>query len=516
MSVLAHRIDDLPPLAWLARVRRGDARRITVWHGAGVEIHSDWFFEGAWDDDTERGRFDLTDIVAGTGARLGDDGVRFVSYGNTLNRLHYFTDRDGVLVSNSLPCLLAGAGMRLRTGYTRYQRDLFSIVRGLERYRRELPVAGGTVSLLYFENLLWDGYEARVERKPRGRRDFTTYEKYRSFLDGALARLTANAGDPCRDFRYRPLGTLSGGYDSPAVMALARDHGCREAVYLEPTRQTADSMAPEIAAHLGLTLHRFPVHGWREQGGQPEPLYIAGVPDAEDLRFESAGDLLGNRLLITGAWGDVCWNPAHRGDPANFTRTDTQGLSLSEARLWRGFQVLSVPMLGGLQVRDIQALGRRPEMQPWRIGGDYDRPVPRRMAEEAGLPRGTFARSKIGQSPALQSGRSFLQGESRASYAHWLQANAAELPRFAGLKPDMAHDAAFFRLGRTIRSPAARLPCVWRVNKAWSTRAPSRRFVFQWAVETLVARYRDALSGMPATESDACASRARTAARSGR
>lgn len=495
MTVLAHRIDDLPPLAWLARADRGDARRLTLWHGTGVEVRENWFFEGAWDDDAEQGRFDLTDIVAGTGARLGGDGIRFVSYGNTLNRLHYRTDREGLLVSNSLPCLLAGAGMQLRTRYTRYQRDLFSIVRGLEGYRRWLPVLGGTVSLLYYENLLWDGREAMPERKPRIDRDFTTYEKYRSFLDGALARLITNAGDPCRGIRYRPLGTLSGGYDSPAVMALARAHGCSDALYLEPNRQTADSVAPGIAVHLGVTLHRFPVNGWRERGGEPERLYITGVPDAEDLRFESAGDLLCNRLLLTGAWGDVCWNPQHKGHSGNFTRTDTQGLSLSEARLWRGFQVLAVPMLGGLQVHDVQALGRRPEMRSWRIGGDYDRPVPRRIVEEAGVPRGTFARSKVGQSPALQSGPSFLSEESRASYAAWLQANADELPRFLGIKPDTNHDAAFFRIGRPVRWTAARLPYVWRLNKVWSMHAPSRRFVFQWAVESLVAPYGDALAG---------------------
>lgn len=62
MTVTAHLIDDLPPLAWLARARRGDARRITLWHGSGVEVHGDWFFEGAWDDDTGAGRFELTDI----------------------------------------------------------------------------------------------------------------------------------------------------------------------------------------------------------------------------------------------------------------------------------------------------------------------------------------------------------------------------------------------------------------------------------------------------------------------
>ncbi|MDZ7829168.1 MAG: hypothetical protein U5K33_06675 [Halofilum sp. (in: g-proteobacteria)] len=501
MSIVAHRVEDWPPLAWLAWVTRGDSRRMELFHGNGVEVRADWFFEGAWDGAFAAGGFDTTDIVAGTGARVRDDGIRFVSYGNTLNRLHYRDSDGGAIVSNSLPCLLAATGLRPRIGYTRYQRDLFSIVRGLKRYRRQLPLDDGHVSLLYYENLLWDGQAATVENKPRPDRDFTTYADYRAFLDGALERLLSNAEDADRGLRYRPLGTLSGGYDSPAVMALARGHGCTEALHLEPARRTVDSAAPEIAAHLGVTLHRVPVDAWRERGGRPEPLYIAGVPDAEDIRFESAGDALHGRLLIMGAWGDVCWNPHHEGNPDDFTRTDTQGLSLTEARLWRSYQVLAVPMLAGLQVRDIQALGRSPEMRPWRIGGAYDRPVPRRMTEEAGVPRGAFAQSKIGQSPAMQSGLRFLEGESVEQFTQWLHANADALPRFLGLKPDPAHDAFFFRLGRPLRLTAARLPWAWRLNRTWKTHAPSRRFAFQWALETVASHYRDALPRREVRES---------------
>src|SRR5207245_159892 len=35
-----------------------------------------------------------------------------------------------------------------------------------------------------------------------------------------------------------------------------------------------------------------------------------------------------------------------------------------------------------------------PAMAPWRIGGDYDRPIPRRLAESAGVPRPWFGLKK--------------------------------------------------------------------------------------------------------------------------
>jgi hypothetical protein len=33
-------------------------------------------------------------------------------------------------------------------------------------------------------------------------------------------------------------------------------------------------------------------------------------------------------------------------------------------------------------------------MKPWRIGGDYDRPVPRRLVESAGVPRELYGQNK--------------------------------------------------------------------------------------------------------------------------
>jgi hypothetical protein len=37
-------------------------------------------------------------------------------------------------------------------------------------------------------------------------------------------------------------------------------------------------------------------------------------------------------------------------------------------------------------------------MEPYRVGGDYDRPIPRRILEELGIPRGSFGGSKKGYS----------------------------------------------------------------------------------------------------------------------
>ena len=58
-----------PVQAWLAQCH---PRHVLVRHGGRVETRDDWFCEAVWDGEIERGDFDLTDIVAGSGARIRD------------------------------------------------------------------------------------------------------------------------------------------------------------------------------------------------------------------------------------------------------------------------------------------------------------------------------------------------------------------------------------------------------------------------------------------------------------
>ena len=62
-------------------------------------------------------------------------------------------------------------------------------------------------------------------------------------------------------------------------------------------------------------------------------------------------------------------------------------------------------------------------MDPWRLGtGYYDRPIARRMAEEAGVPRASFGHQKVGT--AVAAWRE-LNAESRADFDAFV---ASEVP----------------------------------------------------------------------------------------
>jgi hypothetical protein len=97
------------------------------------------------------------------------------------------------------------------------------------------------------------------------------------------------------------------------------------------------------------------------------------------------------------------------------------GASLMEYRLVAGFLQCPVPMIGGRQIADLRRLGRAAELAPWSIGGDYDRPVARRIIEEAGVPRDAFGTQKRGLVMRRPNPKNFLPPELLEDYLRWLR-----------------------------------------------------------------------------------------------
>src|SRR5215204_2034312 len=160
-----------PELAWLAELRAGDPV-IEVHRGRRVEVTDEWFGEIAWDGRYEEGRFDATDMVAGSGGVLRADGACFVAPGSTVDRLQSIATDSATFVSNSLVCLLAATGASPHEpaeGYARFFRNVLS---GLATKNRVLRTSAGCVRLTYFHNLRWDGRTLTEAEKPFIQRDF--------------------------------------------------------------------------------------------------------------------------------------------------------------------------------------------------------------------------------------------------------------------------------------------------------------------------------------------------------
>jgi hypothetical protein len=502
------RMAEWPPLAWLARCHRASPG-IEIAHGLMVETGDDWFCEAVWAGPFAAGDFDRTDLVFGSGARRRDGTIVFVSSGATVDRLHVLETSDGALVSNSLACLLAAAGGDVDPTHARYFQDFKSITRGLQRYERTLPTTAGPVRLLYYDHVTWSANVLRETPKPRPTRDFASFERYRDFLVASLREVADNMAATARRHPYRLLGTLSSGYDSPTVAALARPAGLRDVIAFDRARNGEGDAGREIAAALGLRLTVLPHQEWRAKAS-PEIPFVAADAKGEDVHFTAAEDHLAGRVLLTGFLGDEAWDRVpgllHR-DVARgeLTRYDAGGLSLSEYRLWAGFIHCPVPFMGARQMRDIHRLTHAPAMAAWRLGGAYDRPICRRVLEEAGVPRRAVGQSKRMTAVLLFHRTTFLTPTSLPDFLGWLSARAPAwrergwAPPTAAVRAPTLLQRAAGALARVLRWAAAPAPeLLWDVRSlAERLRTAALRerlfaYVFPWALERAKARYRAA------------------------
>lgn len=486
-----------PPLAWVARCP-DDGRVVEVRHGGRVECRDAWFCEAAWDGIFDRGGFDRTDVVFGSGGRRREHGVVFVSAGATTDRLHWLRSGDAVRVSNSLPALLASTGGEVDPTYGGWVADFQSVTRGLDGYVDTLSTTAGAVRLTYHRNLVWDGDVAREVEKPRPERAFDSFEAYRGFLRDAVGAVARNLSAPTREHPYRMLGTVSSGYDGAAVAALCREAGLEEAVTFREARLGLPDSGEEIGRALGLEVHAHDRDAWRRRPA-PEPPFLAGSASGGEIYLKGAEARLGGRALMTGMWGDRVWGTKYRDRTGPLETGGPQGgLSLTEYRLWAGFLHCPVPALGALRREELVALTLSEEMAPWSVSDGYDRPIPRRICEEAGVPREALGDGKKYGAVILGAPEIFWSLPSLEDYLAWLRARRGAWLRRGKLPP-----AAVSALARPVQALFRRTLDAWeaatglRPGEVWpageldylSRREYLFKFMFPWALERAEKRY---------------------------
>ena len=472
-----------PKLAWVAIFADGQ-QTIEVYHGPMVEASADGCVEAVWAGDFGEGNFDQTDLVFGSGIRVRDDRVIFVSSATGVDRLWYGNYAGRWHVSNSLPALLACARIGLCEDYPHYTRDIETIERlGLKRYVRWLPTTAGDVHVRYFTNLCYDGHGLSDLEKPDLTPPLKTFAEYRNFLFATAEQLAANLHDPRRRHTIVPLVGISSGYDSPAAAVVARHAGCRHAVTIVNANSLwrgCDS-GEAIAARLGMSCRCY--RHERTAYHREETIWAAaGRSGGRNLvLFDYPQPLC---LFFNGSYGDKIWDRRHHdfSEPVG----DTDSL-LCEFRLIQGVFQTVVPWWGIRRAQEIHAIGSAPEMAPWTLGNGYDRPIARRLVEEAGIPRTMFGMRKKDTS----SNVSFFWPQSPAAkemFARYLRAREQRVPSAPtiGLLARLAHLESLVRLNVT-----RRLPFDLRLRELLRLRSQS--LLFQWGNEELKQRYQQGL-----------------------
>lgn len=428
-----------PPLAWVA-IHLPDQNAFDVIHGCFVETHPHFFVEGAWAGEFEEGHIQDSDTVFGSGGCLIDGSVTFVSCTATTDFLYHSDDINHFAVSNSLPLLLAFLDDELILGCKDYSRINLSILDGIRKYRAHIPTRKGHVIRVMHSNVHFgsDGI-VLVEKPPAP--CFQQFEEYRDFMRNRIGTLFTNARHPARQNQLQVFSTQSRGYDSTAVNALAAPFGI-DNVFTSPESkeigsfyhgsqpQTASDDGTEICNTLGLPCTTIDRRSFENSLLDSEKYYWAGLDNNQDFNLHEITSYVSKpTLLLTGQFGEFWLTRDSVGEHRMHFFDDElkewgwAGHGLSEIRLKTGFIQAPIPVIGSRNRASILHITEGPEMVPWRLNTRYDRPIPRRIAEEAGVPRDLFGQTKLASIVDLPSPNTPITPTLRAEFFQYLSKN---------------------------------------------------------------------------------------------
>lgn len=169
-----------------------------------------------------------------------------------------------------------------------------------------------------------------------------------------------------------------------------------------------------------------------------------------------------------------------------------------------GFIHLPVPFLGATAHPAIARISQSDEMRPWRLANDYDRPIPRRLVEEAGVARHLFGQEKkavtIPMFGAEVQGRE-LSGRSLEDFLAYYRRHRGIADRLLAALVMRGYAAylrgaglanATMRMIRVKRRVSYRAPLALssRVRSSTSSLREGRTSLLnQWAMERVKQRY---------------------------
>ena len=390
MSFSHECLDTLPALAWLFLWSSNGKGHLL--HGTAVEVGPEQFFEGCFAGEWGENLTEVSNVF-GSGMRMHGSGWTVITPSHTLEAVFLYRHQGGWGVSNSLALLLEHHRVELPWDPL-YGAKFASACLGISAYEKLiLRTTDGEVFRILYDNveLTVDG-TYRLVSKPVPPR-FAHFEDYVEYLEETLRKAFATAAQKSRAFVYSPLATCSTGYDSAAGAAIARRLGCREAVTVRTAHGGEVDSGRSVGEALGLQVHEVSRPDAVEGSFAQVAEFLGSGMGGEDYCYLGFAPLLEGRILLTGFHGDKIWEMRVRPN-AVLSRGDISGSSLQEFRLRRNFLHIPIPLIAATRHADIAAISRSPEMAPYQLLNDYDRPIPRRLLEESGVARALFGQRK--------------------------------------------------------------------------------------------------------------------------
>lgn len=393
----------IPRLAWLAKVEQGN-NTVSVIVGRSVETTPKFFVSGAWAGDFNSGDFSSSDLLACTGGctnKSKNGGVVFSSPLHLQEILYAVRMPCSFVISNSLAFLLSFLNLDLDTSYYDYEKDLCSILWGTIRRKKSIPLKNDyKVELYSCSNIEVDSQCNVNVNLRKSNFDFADFNSYLIQLQTQIRLLGRNANDPSRMHGgFGSIASISQGYDAPASAVLARELGCKDVVTLTDDPNDDGSL---VANAIGYNIvHHMSGNDYKSNTSCLEAASCASGSFGGSVAFIADKALFRDKIFVMGDRGDSVWERNNPNANNDFDFTFGNGLSQSglvdiEFAIENRTLFLFPPLIGADHWIRIADISKSKQMMPWRVREHYDRPIARRIIEDAGAPRDCFGREKHG------------------------------------------------------------------------------------------------------------------------
>lgn len=403
--------DNIPKLSWCAKIYNG---KTIINYGQDVIKHGNGIFEGVWDGEFNNLNYIDANHVFGSGITEFDKNIIFTPPSHMYECIFcvYEKKTTSILFSNSLSFILS---------LVEYN-NLLDLVEKVRVNNDKLTSAGVldfdpllyddeniTIYGFYYHNISISQNEIKILLRENITK-FNNYNEYYSYLSSTIEKLITNGSDKNRVVDYTAISTISKGYDSPAVSSILNNLGEFKAVTIDVDVYGVNDSGNEIANILNMPCYQcqHPLGNSISNLGEieyPEDFiehineFIATTGLGDDLVFLAFDKFLSNKLIFTGALGDIIWDANENPTPYGIPVRIPFGKSLNEYRLRKGFTHIPLPVIGAVFPRYIYRINFLHEMDDYNICSNYNRPIPRRMIEESGVCRQLFAKSKNATNP---------------------------------------------------------------------------------------------------------------------
>ena len=498
----------LPRLAWCAVIGESD-HKVVIHHGPWIEVGESSFVEGAWSGPYCEMDFPHATTFTGSGGVLTSDGVLFATSTSSVEPLYVLRDKNGIHCSNSLRLVLSSGADDIDDDYFYYDIDITSMAFGITRSISKIPTRGRNwVTIHRYCNLLISSdLSLKVQTKERPE-PFVSYANYRTFLDEQVSLTIQNSADARRLIRYAPISTVSSGYDSAATSVIAKGAGCKEFFTFSTSGDGTNDSGKLIGNSLALEVTEYDPTAYCSRNDLPEAEFVATGGGGGSVIFTALEDRLAGKILLTGNYGGEAWERADNKGGVNMASWDCAGADMLYFRTRVGFLHLAVPSIGYSEYASLQRIANSEEMRPYSLHREeYDRPIPRRIVEEAGVARELFGQSKKFAARSLKYSnptavvepelRSVMAATSYMHFCAWAEPIKLYSSRLDRLIFTLMHKLYWFNI-RFIRSKKVRavaghlglgLPAAPWVPVRFSKERTRHRLLFHWGMEQIKPRH---------------------------